>query len=48
MLWNFNYREPVTKNRIVISLGIKGEVLTFHIKACIELMPPIHRLPSGQ
>jgi hypothetical protein len=33
---------------LVISLGIKGKVLTFHIKACIELMPPIHRLPSGQ
>ncbi|WP_232487737.1 hypothetical protein, partial [Burkholderia ubonensis] len=31
----------------VISLHIQNKVLTFHIKACIELMPPIHRLPSG-
>ena len=30
----------------VISLAIQNEVLTFHTKACIELMPPIHRLPS--
>ena len=31
----------------VISLAIQNEVLTFHTKACIEIMPPIHRLPSG-
>ena len=31
----------------VISLAIQNEVLTFHTKACIEFMPPIHRLPSG-
>jgi hypothetical protein len=31
----------------VISLYIQNKVLTFRTKACIELMPPIHRLPSG-
>ena len=31
----------------VISLAIQNEVLTFRTKACIEFMPPIHRLPSG-
>ena len=30
---------------LVISLCIRNEVLTFRTKACIELMPPIHRLP---
>ena len=33
---------------LVISLHIHSEVLTFHTKACAELMPPIHRLPPGQ
>src|SRR4029079_14350600 len=30
---------------LVISLSIQGEVLTFRTKACVELMPPKHRLP---
>ncbi|MEJ2065763.1 MAG: hypothetical protein P8X74_21215 [Reinekea sp.] len=33
---------------LVISLGINAQVPTFRIKACIGLMPPLHRLPSGQ
>jgi hypothetical protein len=33
---------------LVISLCIQSEVLTFRTKACVELMPPIHRLPPGQ
>src|SRR5215469_3686758 len=33
---------------LVIFLSIQGEVLTFRTKACVELMPPIHRLPPGQ
>jgi hypothetical protein len=28
-------------------LIIQNEVLTFRTKACIEFMPPIHRLPLG-
>jgi hypothetical protein len=32
---------------LVISLSIQNEVLTFHTEACIEFMPPIHRLPPG-
>jgi len=31
----------------VISLCIRSKVLTFHTKACVELMPPLRRLPSG-
>jgi len=31
----------------VISLVIRNKVLTFHTEACIELMPPLHRLPPG-
>jgi hypothetical protein len=31
----------------VFSLNIRSKVLTFHTKACVELMPSIHRLPSG-
>ncbi len=32
---------------LVISLRICNKVLTFHTKACAELMPPLRRLPSG-
>ncbi|SIT38809.1 hypothetical protein BN2475_170070 [Paraburkholderia ribeironis] len=31
----------------VFSLSIRSKVLTFRTKACIEFMPPLHRLPSG-
>jgi hypothetical protein len=31
----------------VFSLNIRSKVLTLHTKACVELMPSIHRLPSG-
>jgi len=32
---------------LFISLNIRSKVLTFRTEACIEIMPPIHRLPSG-
>lgn len=36
---------PVFPWRDVISLHIQNNLLTF--RACVELMPSIHRLPSG-
>ena len=33
--------------RLRISLGTPCQVPSFHIKACDEIMPPIHRLPQG-
>jgi hypothetical protein len=40
--YSFSWCQP-----FVFSLRIRSKVLTFRTKACIEFMPPLHRLPSG-
>src|SRR6516165_8689870 len=42
------YFRPRSVAACTFSLGIAGQVLKFHTRARMRVMPPIHRTPRGQ